>query len=117
MNDRRVRTGLPLRNSVPFEWIDVERDPMAAVLQPIETTPIALFDDGSRIEVPPDPDRRRRRQLVRAASLDTSMSRYLIDQIEATPTINVWTGTSVHAVRGDGRLEEIVVADGDGERA
>ena len=45
------------RNAVPFEWIDIERDPIAPLLKPIEHTPIAIFDDSSRIEMPPSPDR------------------------------------------------------------
>ncbi len=36
--------------------------------------------------------------LVRADSLNKSMSKYLIDQIEATPNITVETGTEVIAM-------------------
>jgi thioredoxin reductase (NADPH) len=49
--------------------------------------------------------------LVRAPSLDQSMSRYLIDQIAATPNIEVLTGTSVCEVLGKDRLEGVVVED------
>ncbi|HEY3350405.1 MAG TPA: FAD-dependent oxidoreductase [Thermoanaerobaculia bacterium] len=52
---------------------------------------------------------RRVTMLVRADSLAKSMSRYLIDRIEATPNIDVVPGVEVSAVRGDGRLEKIVV--------
>lgn len=45
--------------------------------------------------------------LVRGASLAKSMSRYLIDQIEATDNIVVETGTEVIGVDGDGHLESI----------
>ena len=47
--------------------------------------------------------------LVRAESLAKSMSKYLIDQIEATPNIAVETQTEVIGVDGDGHLESICV--------
>ena len=47
--------------------------------------------------------------LVRANSLSKSMSRYLIDQIEATPNIVVETETELIGVDGDGHLESICV--------
>ena len=37
--------------------------------------------------------------LVRGSSLDSTMSRYLIDQIEQTPNIQLWTHASVAEVR------------------
>ncbi len=42
--------------------------------------------------------------LVRGKSLESSMSKYLIDQIEATPNITVETCTEVAAMSGDGHL-------------
>ena len=51
--------------------------------------------------------------LVRGQGLDAGMSRYLIDQIEATPNIDVRTRSEVAAVHGDGRLETIDVIDRD----
>jgi thioredoxin reductase (NADPH) len=49
--------------------------------------------------------------LVRGESLEASMSRYLIDQITATATIEVLTRASVVEARGDGHLEQVVIAD------
>jgi thioredoxin reductase (NADPH) len=49
--------------------------------------------------------------LVRGASVAAGMSRYLIDQIEATPNIEVLTGSAVAEVRGGEHLEEVVVRD------
>jgi thioredoxin reductase (NADPH) len=43
--------------------------------------------------------------LVRGESLNKSMSKYLIDQIEATPNIVVETHTELVAMSGNGRLE------------
>jgi thioredoxin reductase (NADPH) len=43
--------------------------------------------------------------LVRGDSLTRSMSKYLIDQIAATPNIDVETGTEVVSMSGDTRLE------------
>ncbi len=47
--------------------------------------------------------------LVRGDSLSSSMSQYLIDQIEETPNIQLWTHASVVEVHGDTHLEEISV--------
>jgi thioredoxin reductase (NADPH) len=49
--------------------------------------------------------------LVRGPSLEQSMSRYLVDQIAATPNIEVLTGTTVCEVVGKDRLETVVVQD------
>jgi thioredoxin reductase (NADPH) len=49
--------------------------------------------------------------LVRGPSLEASMSRYLIDRIEAHPTIEVRTASEVRAVRGDGHLEGLTILD------
>ena len=54
--------------------------------------------------------------LVRGAGLADSMSRYLIDQIEATPNIQVWTRTQVAEVAGDGHLETLTLLCADGNR-
>ena len=50
--------------------------------------------------------------LVRGESLSRSMSSYLIDQIEATENIRVWTGTTVKRAVGTEHLEELVLARG-----
>jgi thioredoxin reductase (NADPH) len=47
--------------------------------------------------------------LVRGGSLAATMSHYLIEQIEKTPSIEVWTSSSVSAVQGSARLEAITV--------
>jgi thioredoxin reductase (NADPH) len=49
--------------------------------------------------------------LVRDSSLETSMSAYLIEQIAATPNIEVRTGVEVTEVHGEQRLEAITVSD------
>jgi thioredoxin reductase (NADPH) len=43
--------------------------------------------------------------LVRGKSLENSMSKYLIDQIEATPNITVESGTEVIGMSGETHLE------------
>jgi thioredoxin reductase (NADPH) len=56
--------------------------------------------------------------LVRGRSLDTSMSRYLIDQIDRVPNIEVRTCTEVVEGGGDGHLESLTLrnnASGDTE--
>jgi thioredoxin reductase (NADPH) len=54
---------------------------------------------------------RRVTMLVRGKSLADTMSRYLVDQIEATPNIAVRLRTSVQAAAGSPTLETITVAD------
>ena len=49
--------------------------------------------------------------LVRSASLAAGMSRYLIDQIEATDNITVRTNTEMVAVAGEEHLETITLAN------
>ena len=51
--------------------------------------------------------------LVRGDSLSSTMSQYLIDQIEQTPNIQLWTHASVAEVHGETRLEEISVLCSD----
>ncbi|MEB3280593.1 MAG: FAD-dependent oxidoreductase [Lyngbya sp.] len=47
--------------------------------------------------------------LVRGESLTQSMSRYLIDQIAATPNIEVWTHSSVIEAKGENQLEALTI--------
>jgi len=47
--------------------------------------------------------------LVRGDSLAHTMSQYLIDQIKATPNIQLWTHASVAEAHGETHLEEISV--------
>jgi thioredoxin reductase (NADPH) len=49
--------------------------------------------------------------LIRGASLRTSMSSYLVDQIEATPNIVVRSGTTVAEAHGTEHLEGLTLLD------
>lgn len=51
--------------------------------------------------------------LVRGDSLSSTMSQYLIDQINETRNIQIWTHASVAEVHGDTHLEEISVLCSD----
>ena len=53
--------------------------------------------------------------LVRGPSLTRSMSKYLIDQIEATPNIIVETGTEVVSMSGNAHLECLTLKTPNGE--
>jgi thioredoxin reductase (NADPH) len=53
--------------------------------------------------------------LVRGKSLTSSMSKYLIDQIEATPNITVEAGTEVIAMNGNSHLECLTLKTPRGE--
>src|SRR6202043_2847976 len=44
---------------------------------------------------------------VRGSSLSSTMSQYLIDQIKATPNIQIWPNASVSEVHGETHLDEI----------
>ena len=54
--------------------------------------------------------------LVRRDSLAQTMSAYLIDQIDQTENIHVWTGSEVLEARGDGQLTELVISRDGGAR-
>jgi thioredoxin reductase (NADPH) len=57
------------------------------------------------------------RLVVRGGDFSPSMSRYLVDQIERCPAVEVLPHTEVREVQGDGRLQEIIVEDNrTGER-
>lgn len=51
--------------------------------------------------------------LVRGDSLSSTMSQYLIEQIEKTPNIQLWTHATVAEVHGDTHLEEVSVLCSD----
>jgi thioredoxin reductase (NADPH) len=51
--------------------------------------------------------------LVRGDSLSATMSRYLIDQIEKTPNVQLWTHASAIEAHGETHLEEISVLCSD----
>ena len=54
--------------------------------------------------------------LVRGDSLTKSMSQYLIDQIDATPNIDVMTRTEVTEVQGESNLESLTLLHNDTEK-
>ena len=54
-------------------------------------------------------DARRVTVVVRGASLEGSMSRYLIDALEEAPNVDVRPGTEIAAGAGDGRLEQLTL--------
>jgi len=51
--------------------------------------------------------------VVRGGDLGASMSSYLVDRIEASPSIEVRLRSQVVAARGDGHLESLTLADRD----
>ncbi len=51
--------------------------------------------------------------LVRASSLELGMSQYLVDQLAATPNVEVLTRTEVVEVHGQGRLESVTYRNTD----
>ncbi|HEY7421250.1 MAG TPA: FAD-dependent oxidoreductase [Gaiellaceae bacterium] len=55
---------------------------------------------------------RRVTLLVRADALESSMSHYLVEAIEAAPRIDVRTGTVITGGGGEGHLERLLLRDG-----
>jgi thioredoxin reductase (NADPH) len=55
----------------------------------------------------------RRIHLVVRRSLSATMSRYLIDRIEASDNVEIWEGCEVKALHGGDELEAVTVVDGD----
>src|SRR6185312_7209807 len=51
--------------------------------------------------------------LVRGESLSSTMSQYLIDQVQRTPNIDLWAHASVVEAHGDGHLEELSILCSD----
>jgi thioredoxin reductase (NADPH) len=51
--------------------------------------------------------------IVRGASLASTMSQYLIDQIKATPNIQIWPHASIAEAHGESHLDEISVLCSD----
>ena len=49
--------------------------------------------------------------VVRGASIADTMSRYLVDAIDADPALAVCTGSEVSDANGEGRLESVVLRD------
>ena len=54
--------------------------------------------------------------LVRGDGLASTMSQYLIDQIQQTPNIQVWAHASVAELHGDKRLEEVSILCSDTDK-
>ncbi|HEX3472328.1 MAG TPA: FAD-dependent oxidoreductase, partial [Silvibacterium sp.] len=59
---------------------------------------------------------RRVVMLVRAASLESSMSKYLIDEVARESNVEVWTGSRVVEAIGDTRLQQLRIERPDGEQ-
>jgi thioredoxin reductase (NADPH) len=54
---------------------------------------------------------RRVTLVVRAQSLEAGMSHYLVREVEATPNVEVRTGTAVVGGGGEGRLQQLVLRE------
>jgi thioredoxin reductase (NADPH) len=61
-------------------------------------------------------DHARRVHVVARRGLEATMSRYLIDQIEAKSNVQVWTGCEVRALEGDENLEAVVISGAGPDR-
>jgi CheY-like chemotaxis protein len=75
------------RNGIPFQWLDAESDKA------------------------PDTASKTVNLLVRGDSLSTTMSQYLVDQISESKNIRVWLHSRVAEIKGENRLEAILIKD------
>jgi thioredoxin reductase (NADPH) len=103
---------LPIRASVEFEGLGVAYafDSAREQLRPGDAAVVvggansagqaalALAEEGRRVYL-----------VVRAATLQRSMARYLRDRLERSPAVQILLGYEVSAVEGDGHLERVVV--------
>ena len=93
-----------VRNSRPFRWIDVEADETyenlleAFRIRPEDTPAVFLSKFASQVHI-----------LIRSSDLEHSMSRYLINRIEALPNVILYKHTQISHFEGNGRLERIRV--------
>jgi len=105
---------LPLARLTEFEGVGVYYAATQMEAQACRAAPVAIVGGGNsagqaalflirssaRVHV-----------IVRGEALTTSMSRYLIDQIERDPRITVMPRTQVTALLGEGELEGIELLD------
>jgi thioredoxin reductase (NADPH) len=61
-------------------------------------------------------DHARQVHVVARRRLELAMSRYLVDQIEAKPSVRVWSGCEVRALEGDEKLEAVVISGAGPDR-
>jgi thioredoxin reductase (NADPH) len=61
-------------------------------------------------------DHARQVHIVARRGLEATMSRYLIDQIEAKSNVQVWTGCEVRALEGDENLEAVLISGAGPDR-
>ena len=54
--------------------------------------------------------------VVARRPLEVAMSRYLVDQIEAQPNVQVWPGCEVRTLEGEEKLESVVISGGGPDR-
>ena len=54
--------------------------------------------------------------VVARRRLESAMSRYLVDQIEAKSNVRVWSGSEVRALEGDEKLEAVVISGAGPDR-
>ena len=101
---------LPLDRLAEFEGVGVYYAATQAEAQSCGTGPVAIVGGGNSAGQAALFLSRSCTQvhlIIRRATLDTSMSRYLIDRIERNPGIVVWPSTQVTALTGTNKLESV----------
>src|SRR5215831_10984946 len=101
---------LPLDRLAEFEGVGVYYAATQAEAQGCGTGPVAIVGGGNsagQAALFLSRSCTAVHLIIRRATLDTSMSRYLIDRIERNPNIVVWPSTQVTALTGTNKLESV----------
>jgi thioredoxin reductase (NADPH) len=108
---------LPLDRLGDFEGVGVYYAATQMEAQACASGPVVIVGGGNsagQAALFLAANRARVHLVIRATSLTSSMSRYLIDQILASPQIDVHSGTEVTALFGDRELEGVELRSADG---
>jgi thioredoxin reductase (NADPH) len=108
---------LPLDRLGDFEGVGVYYAATQMEAQACASGPVVIVGGGNsagQAALFLAANRARVHLVIRATSLTSSMSRYLIDQILASPQIDVHSGTEVTALLGDRELEGVELRSADG---
>ena len=107
---------LPLARLAEFEGVGVYYAATQMEAQACRAGPVAIVGGGNsagQAALFLSRSSARVHVIIRGDTLQASMSRYLIDQIERDPRITVTPGTQVTALLGQDQLDGVELADGE----
>jgi thioredoxin reductase (NADPH) len=109
---------LPAENAARFEGLGLYYAATHVEAQQCSAEDVVVVGGGNSAgqAVVKLADTARQVHVVARRPLEVAMSRYLVDQIEDKPNVQVWTGCEVRALEGDGKLEAVVISGGGPDR-